>query len=159
MGTETMGKVLVSAKMESIEDLFRAGRGEIPRDRVRAIEVVDALVDTGASMLLLPRKYVKELGLVQFNTRKARGVGGTVDMPLHSAVRLTIQGRACHLDVGEVDDDFPVIVGQIPLEMLDWVVDPKRQRLIGNPDHGGQEMVDVFYHRICPAEIKHGPSS
>jgi len=139
-----MGKVLVTAKIENIDDLFRADRGEIPRDQVRGVVVNNALVDTGASMLLLPRKMIRDLGLTQFMTRKARGVGGTVDMPLHTAVRLTIQDRECHLDVGEVDDDFPVIVGQIPLEMLDWVVDPKRQRLIGNPEHGGEQVIEVF---------------
>ena len=144
MGTTTMGKVLVTAKIENIDDLFRADRGEIPRDQVRGVVVNNALVDTGASMLLLPRKMIRDLGLTQFMTRKARGVGGTVDMPLHTAVRLTIQDRECHLDVGEVDDDFPVIVGQIPLEMLDWVVDPKGQRLIGNPEHGGEQVIEVF---------------
>jgi hypothetical protein len=65
-------------------------------------------------------------------------------MPMYSAVWLTIQGRECVLDVGEIDDQFPVLIGQIPLEALDWVVDPKGQRLIGNPDHGGDHIIDVF---------------
>jgi hypothetical protein len=30
------------------------------------------------------------------------------------------------------------------LESLDWVVDGKGQRLIGNPDHGGEWGVDAF---------------
>ena len=33
---------------------------------------------------------------------------------------------------------------QIPLEGLDFVVDPTCQRLIGNPDHGGKQMIDMF---------------
>lgn len=144
MGTTTMGKVLVHAKIENLEDLLRAGRGELARDQVRCIEVDNALVDTGASMLLLPKKMIEPLGLVQFKTRSARGIGGVVDMPLHTAVRLTIQGRECHLDVGEVPDDLPVLIGQIPLEMMDWVVDPKGQKLIGNPEHGGEQVIEVF---------------
>jgi hypothetical protein len=32
----------------------------------------------------------------------------------------------------------------IPLESLDWVIDPKGQRLIGNPDHHGEWGVDAF---------------
>ena len=32
----------------------------------------------------------------------------------------------------------------IPVEALDWVVDTKGQRLIGNPDHGGENMIDMF---------------
>ena len=65
-------------------------------------------------------------------------------MPMYGPVRLTIQGRECTLDAYEIDDSFPVLVGQIPLEMLDWVVDPKGQRLIGNPAHGGDHIIDVF---------------
>ena len=39
---------------------------------------------------------------------------------------------------------FPVLIGQAPLEMLDWVVDLKGQRLIGNPEHGGEHVMEVF---------------
>jgi hypothetical protein len=65
-------------------------------------------------------------------------------MPMYSVVRLTIQGRECSLDVGEISDDLPVLIGQIPLESLDFVVDMKGQRLIGNPAHGGEHIMDVF---------------
>ena len=44
----------------------------------------------------------------------------------------------------EVDDDCPVMIGQIPLEGLDFVVDRIGQRLIGNPEHGGEHMIDAF---------------
>jgi hypothetical protein len=46
--------------------------------------------------------------------------------------------------VAEIPDEFPVLIGQVPLELLDWVVDPKGQRLIGNPEHGGEHMMEVF---------------
>jgi hypothetical protein len=36
-----------------------------------------------------------------------------------------------------------MVIGQVPLELMDWVVDPKRQRLIGNPEHGGEYMVEA----------------
>ena len=65
-------------------------------------------------------------------------------LPIYSSVRLTVQDRDCTLDVGEIGDEFPVLIGQVPLELLDWVVDPRGQRLIGNPEHGGEQMMDVF---------------
>ena len=46
-------------------------------------------------------------------------------------------GRDCITEVCEVPDECPVLIGQTPLELLDFVVDPVGQRLIGNPDHGG----------------------
>ena len=36
----------------------------------------DALVDTGASTLLLPKRIIKQLGLRHYRTRQAKGVGG-----------------------------------------------------------------------------------
>jgi predicted aspartyl protease len=144
METETMGKVLVTAKIENVDDLCRADRGEIPLEQVRTVVVPDALVDTGTNTLLLPTRLIQQLGLKQFKTRQARGLGGAVPVPMYSVVRLTIQDRVCHLDVGEVSNDLPVLIGQIPLEMLDWVVDPKGQRLIGNPEHGGEHVIEVY---------------
>src|SRR5262249_33124961 len=133
MRTATMGKVLVTAKIENLEDLFNTEKGLLPADQVRLVEVSDALVDTGATGLLMPKRMIAALGLRPFRTQQARGLGGAVPLPMYSAVRLTIKGRECTLDVGEIPDDFPVIIGQVPLKLLDWVVDLKGQQLIGNP--------------------------
>jgi hypothetical protein len=46
--------------------------------------------------------------------------------------------------VVEVPDDCPVLVGQLILEALDFVVDPVKQRLIGNPEHGGEQIYDLY---------------
>ena len=139
-----MGKVIVAARIENLGDLEVHERGLIPADQVRAVEVSDALVDTGATGLLLPQSLIAQLGLRHFRTRPARGVGGSVAMRIFSAVRLTIQGRECAIDVGEIDDSLPVLIGQIPLESLDWVIDPHGQRLIGNPEHGGEHIMEVY---------------
>jgi hypothetical protein len=63
---------------------------------------------------------------------------------MYSTVRLTIQGRECVCDVVEVADNCPVLIGQIPLELLDFVVDPIGQCLIGNPEHGGEHILDLY---------------
>ena len=144
MGLETMGKVLVRVKIENLHDVENRELGLLAPDQVRTVEVNDALVDTGATMLLMPRRLIVQLGLRNFRTRSARGIGGTIAMPLYSVARLTIQDRECALDVGEIPDEFPVIIGQIPLEMLDFVVDPRGQRLIGNPEHGGEHIIEAF---------------
>jgi predicted aspartyl protease len=144
MENDVMGKVLVRAKIQNMEDLFGVFKGVLKPEEVRTVEVTDALVDTGASTLLVPRRLISQLGLRYIRTRRAEGLGGAVPLPIYSVVRLTIEGRDCALEVGEIDDKFPVLIGQIPLEMLDWVVDPKGQRLIGNPAHGGEQVIEVF---------------
>ena len=63
---------------------------------------------------------------------------------VYSAVRLTIQGRSCTMDVMEVADDVPVLIGQLPLEHLDFVVDMRKHELIGNPAHGGEHVYELL---------------
>jgi predicted aspartyl protease len=139
-----MGKVAVAAKIENYSDLDQVERGELQPHQVRTIEVSDALVDTGATMLSLPSPLIAQLGLKRRRTRKIRSALGLADMGVYDAVRLTIQGRDCVVEIGELAPGCPVLIGQIPLEALDWVVDPIGQRLIGNPDHNGEWMYDVF---------------
>jgi len=43
-----------------------------------------------------------------------------------------------------IPDDCPVLIGQVPLELLDFVVDPIAQSLVGNPEHDGEQMIDLF---------------
>jgi hypothetical protein len=50
METATVGRVVVSAKIENVIDLYEASRGQIADDQVRRIEVADARVDTGAAL-------------------------------------------------------------------------------------------------------------
>ncbi len=139
-----IGKVQVTAKMENLEDLFKVDAQTLSADQVRSVEVSDALVDTGAVMLSLPKRMVAALGLKPYRTRRVRTVGGIVETGICSAVRLTVQGRDFTTDVAEIPDDCPVLIGQIPLEGLDFVVDPIGQCLVGNPEHGGEHMLDMF---------------
>jgi predicted aspartyl protease len=144
MGADTMGKVLVAAHLENLEDVYKAAQSILPADQVRAVDVSDALIDTEATGLLLPRRLIAQLGLSKLRTWPARTIAGHVEIPIYRAVRLTVQGRDCISDVSEIGDELPVVIGQVPLELMDWVVDPKRQRLIGNPEHGGEQMIDVL---------------
>ncbi len=138
-----MGKVLVTALFENLDDLFAVQKGLLTDDQVRHIEVTDALVDTGATGLLLPTRLIAQLGLTAVRVRQARTIAGQVPLQMFRAVRLTVQGRDCISDVAEIPDEFSAVIGQVPLELMDWVVDPKGQRLVGNPEHGGEHMIEA----------------
>jgi clan AA aspartic protease len=144
MGTKTMGRVVVKAKIESLRDLYEADQGRLKPGDVRTIEVDEALVDTGATMLSLPKSLIKKLGLKKVSRRRMRTATGSEMTQIYDAVTLTIQGRDCRIDVSEVAEGCPVLIGQVPLELLDFVVDPKGRKLIGNPEHGGRFMYDMF---------------
>ena len=140
----TMGKVFVTAKIENLNDLFKAKEGKIRPNQIRCAEVSDALVDTGATMLSLPKHLIDQLGLDRYRTRRVRTSAGIVDMPICQAVRLTVQDREFVTEVAEIPDDCPVLIGQLPLEGLDFVVDPMGQKLIGNAEHGGEHMIEMY---------------
>jgi len=144
METPAMGKVLVTALIENLADLNLADKGIIPRDQIRRVEVHDALVDTGATGLCMPKRLIEQLGLQSSQTRRVRTSAGPRTAQLYRSVLLTIMGRDCTSDVTELPDDCPVLIGQIPLEALDFVVDPLAQRLIGNPAHGGEQIIEIY---------------
>jgi predicted aspartyl protease len=144
MGIATMGRVVVSMKLENLKDRLAAEAGHISPSQVRSVEVNDALVDTGATRISLPKSIIAKLGLDPTRMRKVRTTVGLADSQMYSAVNMFVQERDCICDVAEVPDDCPVLLGQVPLELMDFVVDPIGQRLIGNPAHGGEWMTEQY---------------
>ena len=65
-------------------------------------------------------------------------------MRVFGIARLTVQGRDCPVDVTEIPDGCPVLIGQIPLEAMDFVVDMRTHSLVGNPAHGGEHVIELF---------------
>ncbi len=139
-----MGRITVAAKIENVKDALDVRAGTLPPERLRSVEVSDALVDTGAKLLSMPTSMIHKLGLERLETRQARTSVGLVPCNIYSAVWLTVQGRRCTVDVAEVADECPVLIGYYPLELLDLVVDPAREKLIPDPQQGGQQVLDLF---------------
>ena len=53
-------------------------------------------------------------------------------------------GRTEEFSVIEVPEDVPNLLGKVPLEVLDFVVDPRGQKLIPNSAHGGEQMTEEY---------------
>lgn len=106
-----MDRVCVTAVIENLHDVNDVERRLLSADEVRRVEVRDALVDTGASMLSMPGRLIRQLGLRPVCERRVRTSAGSRTAQVYGTVRLTIQGRDCPSDVVEVPDDCPVLVG------------------------------------------------
>jgi Aspartyl protease len=104
METETIGRVLTEATIENLSDLWDAERGLCPHERVCRVIVPDALVDTGATLLSLPTRLIRQLGLAERSKKRVTSSSGISEAAMYDAVRLTIQGRDCTMDVMEVPD-------------------------------------------------------
>ena len=84
-----------------------------------------------------------QLGLERVGTKRVTASSGQTEAGIYEAVRLTIMGRSCTMDVMEVPDTVPALIGQIPLEHLDFGVDLRDRKLIGNPAHGGEHVYEL----------------
>ena len=140
-----MGKVIVTIKLTNYSDLV-VQRLKLKKLRPRVTEV-EALVDTGATRLYLKPSVIKKLGLARTDTVRSKTTNGDAIRYKYSPVQLELMGRRENFDVVEVPEDVPNLVGQVPLEVLDFVVDARGQKLIPNPAHGGEQMTEEYCER------------
>ncbi len=138
-----MGKVTTKIKVENLADVFRAEAEEIQSDQIRSVEL-EALVDTGATLLCLPLSTINALGLRLLEMKEATTANGVVTRGIYRGAQLTIGDRNCIINVMEIPEGVPPLVGYIALENLDFIVDPINQTLIANPAHGGKQVFDLL---------------
>lgn len=145
METAAMGRVTTEAILENLQDLWAVESGMISRAQARRAIVTDAQADSRVTLLSLPTRLIAQLGLEKTGSKRVRSSsGGLCEAALYEAVRLTIQERSCTMDVLEVPDDVPVLIGQIPLEHLDFVIDLRSRSLVGNPAHDGEHIYELY---------------
>ena len=137
-----MGRVNARIKLTNYLD-FKLKELKLRKGKPRELET-EALVDTGATRLYLKSAVIAALGLGHAGEVDSRTTNGLRRRRVFEPVRLEVLGRHGNFDVVEVDDDVPNLLGQIPLEYLDFVVDPKNRRLIPNPDHGDKQMSEEY---------------
>ena len=137
-----MGKVVVKLKLTNyVEEQLK--KLKLLKGLPRSVET-EALVDTGATRLYLQTSTIRALGLKKDGEVASKTTNGLRRRAVYQSVRLDLMGRHGSFEVVEVDDDVPNLLGQIPLEYLDFVVDPKRRRLIPNPEHGDEQMSEEY---------------
>ncbi len=138
-----MGKVTVSFTASNYDDLSDLAR-KLTKRKARVVQA-EALVDTGATRLSLQRQVIEKLGLRPVGEITSRTMSDRSEKRIEfSPVELEIQGRKGHFGVIQIPDTLPNIIGQIPLEHLDWVVDLRGRKLIPNPEHKHGELADEF---------------
>lgn len=131
-------------KLTNSQDEKDVRRGLLTADEVRTLEI-EALVDTGATMLMLPEDVVAGLGLLPDGFRKVRYADGRVrEVPWVSGIRISILGRETVLNALVEEVGTTPLIGQIPLEELDLLVDPKSRELRVNPTSPEAPLLDAL---------------
>ncbi|HMF42158.1 MAG TPA: clan AA aspartic protease [Polyangia bacterium] len=120
---------MTKLKMWNLTDLEDLKRGLIPPDAVREM-TVEALVDTGAVSLVIPEDVAHALGLSVIQVRTViMADGNKRDLPTMGGMRIEICGRQMICDAYVTPAGTMPLIGQIPLEYLDLVVDPNTREV------------------------------
>lgn len=139
-----MGKIMTNLKITNNTDYDKAAEGLIAGSQVRSVEV-EALVDTGATMLALPEDVVAALGTPYAGQRKVRDARGiVVSVPWVGGLRIEILGREMTCDALVLPRGATPLIGQIPLEALDLIVDPKSRDVSVNPASPDAPLLDLL---------------
>jgi clan AA aspartic protease len=95
---------------------------------------VQALVDSGASYLCVPESVARQLGFDTTEVRATRMTladASSIDVPVVAPIRINFENRSCTMDAYVLGDE--PLIGVIPIEALDCIIEPKSQRLVVNP--------------------------
>ena len=96
-------------------------------------------------MMVLPADAVSRLGLLPAGYRKVRYADGRVaEVPWVSGIRITILGRETVINALVEAAGTTPLIGQIPLEELDLLVDPKSRELRVNPASPDAPLLDLL---------------
>ena len=128
-------------EIANLTDQLLAEVGIINPQEIRRVTVEDALVDTGATRLSLPRQLIEQLGLTPVGRTKVRTANGIVERIVYSTVEFTVLGRKETIRVTDLPEGTPVLVGHMILELLDLCLDIKKG-LIYNPEHDNEWIED-----------------
>lgn len=130
-----MGLVNADIELISGDDLALHRRGYIKEEEIKRLSV-RALVDSGAYMLAINQSVKERLDLAMLNTQVAQLADGTtVELEVAGPLEVRFSNRRASVDAVVLPGGTEVLLGAIPMEEMDVLVDPKQGRLIVNPEH------------------------
>lgn len=134
-GEHTMGLVYAEIELTSGDDLALYRRGYIKEDQIKRIKI-SALVDSGAYMLTINQSIKAQLDLQVIDKQIAQlADGSTIELDIVGPIEVRFENRRTNVDAMVLPGDTEPLLGSIPMEDMDVLIDPKQQRLIVNPAH------------------------
>jgi clan AA aspartic protease len=128
-----MGLVYADIQLANAGEIYMAQLGYIQQGAVKRAEA-HALVDTGAYMLAINEVLRSQLNLLKVGEQLAELADGTqIHLDVVGPVEVRFENRHTNVNAMVLPGESEVLLGSIPMEDLDVLVDPKRQQLIVNP--------------------------
>ena len=136
-----MGIVHAEITLKNAGDVITAQRGFIKEPEIRQTTVT-AMVDTGAVTLVINEKLRLQLGLGVKGERHATLANETKEtVKIADPVQIHWKNRSMICNPLVISGDGEILLGAIPLEDMDLMVDPVRQVLTGAH---GDEIVSMI---------------
>jgi clan AA aspartic protease len=137
-----MGNVFAEITLKNGGDVMSVDRGLIADNEIRTI-TLNALVDTGAMTLVINEETRQKLGLSLRKTRSVTLAGGKKAIcHVTEPVEIWWNDRNTIVNAWVLPGDGITLLGVIPLEDMDLIVDPSHNLLIGA--HGDVVMGTLY---------------
>jgi len=136
-----MGYVYEDITLENVADVLAVQSGYIKESEVRSV-VVKALVDTGTGTVVINDEICRKLGLKVRELKEATLADGSKHMYKRmEPVRIQWKDRDTFCVATMIPGADEVLLGAIPLQDMDLMVDPKNEMLVGrHGDHPVQRI-------------------
>ena len=129
-----MGLIYADITLQNAGDQEMLRRGFMPEEKVRQMNV-KALVDTGALTLTINDKIAEQLDLAVQDRVVVELADGTRDKAnLVGPVTVRFDNRITVCTALVLPDATEVLLGAIPMEGMDVVIDPRLEQLTVHPD-------------------------
>jgi clan AA aspartic protease len=126
-----MGIVRTKITLKNAGDVINVDRGIIQEQAIRQT-TVNAMVDTGAITLVIDEATYKKLGLTTKASRWTTLADGSKQAcKLTEPVEVHWQNRSTSCEAIVLPNSDEVLLGAIPLEGMDLMVNPVEQVLVG----------------------------
>jgi clan AA aspartic protease len=129
-----MGLVYADIELLSADDLALHRRGYLPEEEIKRVRVT-AMVDTGAYMLVINDHIKQQLDLPVVEEQTVRLADDTERrVQIVGPVEVRFENRSTTVRAVVFPGDAEPLLGAIPIEGMDVVIDPGQRRLIVNPE-------------------------
>ena len=130
-----MGNVFAEITVKNVKDMGLAEAGHITENNVRSVTFT-AIVDTGATTLVINEEIFNQLGLSVAETRDINlAGGGRIECKVTDPVHIQWKNRFAVVNAMVLPEGKPLL-GVMPLEFMDLMVDPANRELVGvHGDH------------------------
>jgi clan AA aspartic protease len=142
-GEKKMGYTYADIELISVDDLALHRRGFLQEEEIKRMRVT-ALVDSGAHTLVINDHIKQQLDLAILEERTARFADETeVRVEVVGPIEIHFENRRTTVEAILLPGNVEPLLGVIPMEDMDVIVDSKQQRLIVNPKNPNIPLVYI----------------